>query len=267
MAPIRTSSSARRRPRPLRMSSRDPERSTTTSSPTSPAAPLKRSDTVSWIRSAPSPSAPIPGPGRALIRIDGNIAGATTPGHVLSVGNTLVDPDGMNVISYQWQANGADIAGATGATLTLGQELVGKVVTVVARYLDGLGTPESVSSAGVLVIGENDEQTRGRTCRPPLARRRHRPLRHRPRDPRPHSHARSGLRRWKHRQAEGGRPGHPDPDGWPLDHGARRPRRWRACDHPRADRHVRPHGRERIDVHARPNAAGGARAAPAGAHA
>lgn len=93
-------------------------------------------------------------PGQALIRIDGNIAGATTPGHVLSVGNTLVDPDGMNVISYQWQANGADIAGATGATLTLGQELVGKVVTVVARYLDGLGTPESVSSAGVLVIGE-----------------------------------------------------------------------------------------------------------------
>ena len=93
-------------------------------------------------------------PGQALVRIDGNVAGAATSGRVLSASNTLVDPDGMGAVSYQWQANGADIDGATGVTLTLGQELVGKVVTVIAQYLDGLATPESVSSTGVLVIGE-----------------------------------------------------------------------------------------------------------------
>lgn len=94
-------------------------------------------------------------PGQALVRIDGNVAGATTPGHVLSVSNSLADPDGMGAVSYQWLANGAVIDGATGLTLTLGQELIGKVITVVARYVDGLGTPESVTSAGVLVTGQS----------------------------------------------------------------------------------------------------------------
>ena len=43
---------------------------------------------------------------------------------------------------YQWQRDGVDIGGATGATYILTEAEVGKVITVVASYTDGQGTAE-----------------------------------------------------------------------------------------------------------------------------
>jgi hypothetical protein len=50
------------------------------------------------------------------------------------------------VVTYQWQADGTDIADATAKTYTLTQAQVGKVITVVAIYTDGEGTKETVTS-------------------------------------------------------------------------------------------------------------------------
>ncbi len=77
------------------------------------------------------------------------ISGTPTEDQILTASNSLADADGMGVVSYQWQRNGVDIAGATGSTYTLGDADVGTTIKVVAAYTDGQGTNESVSSAGV----------------------------------------------------------------------------------------------------------------------
>ena len=53
----------------------------------------------------------------------------------------------QEVFSYQWKADGVDISGATSSTYTLTQSEVGKAITVVVSYTDGLGTSESKTSA------------------------------------------------------------------------------------------------------------------------
>src|SRR5207248_158328 len=40
------------------------------------------------------------------------ISGTAEQGEVLTASNTLADADGMGTVSYQWQANGSNIAGA-----------------------------------------------------------------------------------------------------------------------------------------------------------
>jgi hypothetical protein len=78
----------------------------------------------------------------------------TTPivGTVLTAANTLADADGLGAISYQWQAGGVDISGATGNSYVLTNAEVGKTITVVARYTDAQGTAESVSSAATAEV-------------------------------------------------------------------------------------------------------------------
>ena len=72
----------------------------------------------------------------------------------------MADEDGLAAVSYQWQRDGVDIAGATGSTYTLTQADVGTTITVVASYTDGEGTAESVTSAGVgPVTNANDAPT------------------------------------------------------------------------------------------------------------
>jgi hypothetical protein len=93
------------------------------------------------------------------------ITGTATQGQTLSANNTLADIDGIpasgsDAISYQWQAGGVDIAGATGNTFVLGQAQVSKAITVVAVYTDAQGTPESKSSTGTTaVVNVNDLPT------------------------------------------------------------------------------------------------------------
>jgi len=77
------------------------------------------------------------------------ITGVPTEDQVLTASNTLADSDGLGAISYQWQRNNVNIAGATGNSYTLDDADVGTIISVVASYIDGNGTPESVNSSGV----------------------------------------------------------------------------------------------------------------------
>jgi len=77
------------------------------------------------------------------------ISGTPTEDLILSAANTLADIDGMGTVSYQWQRNGADITDAVDVNYTLGDDDVGTLITVVASYVDGGSTSESVSSSSV----------------------------------------------------------------------------------------------------------------------
>ena len=75
-----------------------------------------------------------------------------------AVTSTLADLDGMGSLSYQWKANGVNIAGATGSTFTPNlQSQVGQKISVAVSYTDGFGTKESKTSASTaLVLNGND---------------------------------------------------------------------------------------------------------------
>ena len=88
------------------------------------------------------------------------IAGTSTQGQSLTASNNLADIDGLGAISYQWQAAGVNISGATSNTLVLAEAQVGKAVSVVASYVDGNGTVESVTSSSTgAVVNVNDPPT------------------------------------------------------------------------------------------------------------
>jgi len=74
------------------------------------------------------------------------ISGIPSVGITLSAANTLTDADGLGAISYQWQADGINITGATGSSYMLTDAEAGKTITVVARYTDVQGGAESVAS-------------------------------------------------------------------------------------------------------------------------
>jgi hypothetical protein len=80
------------------------------------------------------------------------ISGVAVKGEMLTASHTLADADGLGLIAYQWQADGADVAGATGATFILTEAQVGKAVTVKASYTDGGGHGESVTSAATAAV-------------------------------------------------------------------------------------------------------------------
>jgi hypothetical protein len=80
------------------------------------------------------------------------IDGQTKQNQVLMASNTLVDADGLGVISYQWQSNNKDIANATQVTYKLTQADVGNVITVNANYTDAQGTKERVTSSATAKI-------------------------------------------------------------------------------------------------------------------
>ena len=82
------------------------------------------------------------------------ISGSAQVGATLTAGNTLADLDGLGTITYQWRADGADLTGETGATLAVTSSLLGKTITVVARYTDGLGAAETVASAATSAVSD-----------------------------------------------------------------------------------------------------------------
>ena len=77
------------------------------------------------------------------------ITGTPAKGQILTATNDLADVDGLGIISYQWQADGVNISGATNSTYLLTQAEVGKAISVVASYTDGHGTAESVASGSL----------------------------------------------------------------------------------------------------------------------
>jgi VCBS repeat-containing protein len=82
------------------------------------------------------------------------ISGTPSLGQTLLASNTLADLDGMGTVSYQWQADGANIAGATGDSLAMGRSEIGKAITVVASYTDGYGAAEHVKSAPSVPVAD-----------------------------------------------------------------------------------------------------------------
>ena len=89
--------------------------------------------------------------------------GAPTIDGTAQVGETLeadtsriADADGLTnaTFSYQWLADGADIAGATGLTYTLADGDEGKAITVRVSFTDDAGNEETLTSAAAdAVVG------------------------------------------------------------------------------------------------------------------
>ncbi len=86
------------------------------------------------------------------------IVGSSVEGQVLSANtSSIADADGLGAFSLQWQRDGADIAGATAATYSLGGADAGKQVRVRVSYSDGWGTNEVLTSAATAtVVNVND---------------------------------------------------------------------------------------------------------------
>jgi hypothetical protein len=89
-----------------------------------------------------------------------NIGGEATQGQTLLASNTLADLDGLGTISYQWNAAGTAITGATSSSYVLTQAEVGKAITVTASYTDAFDTHESMSSSATSAVANvNDAPT------------------------------------------------------------------------------------------------------------
>ena len=75
--------------------------------------------------------------------------------------SALADADGnVDELGYQWQADGADISGATSDTYMLTQSDAGKRITVVVRYTDDAGNAQSLTSAATApVLSASNECT------------------------------------------------------------------------------------------------------------
>lgn len=80
------------------------------------------------------------------------ITGVAAQAQTLTAVNTLADADGLGAFSYQWKANGTSISGATSNTFTLTEAQVGKTITIVASYTDGVGSKEVATSAATITV-------------------------------------------------------------------------------------------------------------------
>ena len=77
------------------------------------------------------------------------ISGTAQVGETLTAGASGInDPDGLEdaTFSYQWLADGSEIAGATGQTYTVGDGYVGGVLSVRVTFTDDAGNEESLTS-------------------------------------------------------------------------------------------------------------------------
>ena len=75
--------------------------------------------------------------------------------------SAITDADGMSgaVFSYQWLANGADIAGATSDTYTLVADDVGKAIKVKVSFRDDRNHQESLTSEAAAVTAAADDSS------------------------------------------------------------------------------------------------------------
>lgn len=80
-----------------------------------------------------------------------NLTGTLKQGQILSASNSLADDDGLGAITYTWQAatsaNGTYSTLATGVSYQLAAGDVNHYIRVVASYIDGYATSESLGSA------------------------------------------------------------------------------------------------------------------------
>ena len=84
-----------------------------------------------------------------------SISGTAQVGETLTVDTSGIDDaDGMSgaVFSYQWLANGADIAGATSSSYTLVDADAGKAIKVRVSFRDDRNHQESLTSAATAAV-------------------------------------------------------------------------------------------------------------------
>jgi uncharacterized repeat protein (TIGR02059 family) len=90
------------------------------------------------------------------------ITGTATQGQTLTESHTtLADADGLGTVAIQWYANGTAISGATGSTCILTQAQVGQTITATARYTDGLGKAENMTSTPTAAVANVNDQPTG----------------------------------------------------------------------------------------------------------
>ena len=95
--------------------------------------------------------------------------GVPTIGGTAQVGETLsadtsgiADDDGLDNVSfsYQWQADGAAISGATDSTYTLAVDDVGKTISVTVNFSDDAGNEEESTSAATDAVEPGTEEAK-----------------------------------------------------------------------------------------------------------
>jgi hypothetical protein len=131
-----------------------PDQQNTTASTASPAtAPVEN------VNDAPTGAVTVLGSGAS------GAAGTilARQGETLTLSNTLVDEDGIlaGAISYQWFRGTTAIDGATSSSYTLTQADVGQAIRVTARYTDGQGTAESVTSTATAAVANINDPVTG----------------------------------------------------------------------------------------------------------
>ena len=88
------------------------------------------------------------------------ISGEPVQDQQLIADASFADLEGVGTVSYQWLANGVEIKATTDNFLVLTQEAVGKSISVVASYIDSMGTRESkASNVTDVVTNRNDAPT------------------------------------------------------------------------------------------------------------
>ena len=83
------------------------------------------------------------------------ISGTAQVGKTLTASTSAIDDaDGMSgaVFTYQWLANGADIAGATSSSYTLVDADKGKTIQVKVSFRDDKNNPETLTSAATAAV-------------------------------------------------------------------------------------------------------------------
>ncbi len=86
-----------------------------------------------------------------------NITGTAIEDATLTVDiSGISDADGLGAFNYQWLRDGAAIGGANGATYTLVAADAGSLITVTTSYTDGNATAESVTSAAVGPVDDDE---------------------------------------------------------------------------------------------------------------
>ena len=90
------------------------------------------------------------------------ISGTAQVGETLTAETSgIEDADGLGnaVFSYQWLADGVDIAGATGSSYTPVENDVGKALTVTVTFPDDESNPESLTSAATAAVALAADET------------------------------------------------------------------------------------------------------------
>ena len=93
------------------------------------------------------------------------ILGTLKQGAVLSLSNSLSDPDGIGTLAYRWQSSSdgiswTDVAGATGTSFTPGEPQVGLSLRVSVSWIDGHGSAETVGGTPTAAVANvNDAPT------------------------------------------------------------------------------------------------------------